>query len=57
MIFQLFNIIFISIFIMFGIAAVIGHVLLLKALLTGVFGETREPAPSYAPLLRLHPAA
>jgi hypothetical protein len=57
MIFQLFTLAFTGIFIAFGIAAVIGHVLLLKALLIGVFGAASEPAPSYAPLLRFYPAA
>ncbi len=57
MIFQLFSFAFTGIFIAFGVAVLVGHVLLIKAILTGIFGEAREPAPSYAPLLRLYPAA
>ena len=56
MIFQLFTLAFTGIFAVFGIAAVIGHFLLLKAILSGMFGEAKEPDASFVPLMRLHPA-
>ena len=56
MIFQLFSLVFTGIFVAFGIAAIVGHVLLLKAILSGIFGEAKEPATSFVPLMRLHPA-
>jgi hypothetical protein len=56
MIFQLFSLAFTGLFVAFGIAAAIGHFLLLKAILSGMFGEAKEPAASFVPLMRLHPA-